>query len=318
MRYSREIKTGVFAVVSILLFILGYQYMKNSKLFQVSREFYVVYENVVGLEAGAPVTINGMRVGKVKNLALANKAGDGVLVTFLLENDFEFPKSSVVKIYASGIIGGNNLAIFPAVGDPIMAQAGDTLRGELESGMIDGLIEKFSPIEKSLLSTLTKVDSVLSDIDQVLDARSKQHLRQSMESLSVAMEQLSQTATGLNVLVDRNQNELDAAFKSILKTSTNLETITDSIAAVNTAQMLKDLSGSISALNQITNSMAQGEGSLGALIQDDGLYQDLRTLTEDAQNLLKDIKSQPKRYVHFSLFGRKDDTQEHQPNKKDN
>ena len=82
--------------------------------------------------------------------------------------------------------------------------------------------------------------------------------------------------------------------------------------------MLKDLSGSISALNQITNSMAQGEGSLGALIQDDGLYQDLRTLTEDAQNLLKDIKSQPKRYVHFSLFGRKDDTQEHQPNKKDN
>ena len=292
--------------------------MKNSKLFQVSREFYVVYENVVGLEAGAPVTINGMRVGKVKNLALANKAGDGVLVTFLLENDFEFPKSSLVKISASGIIGGNNLAILPAVGDSIMARAGDTLRGELESGMIDGLIEKFSPIEKSLLSTLTKVDSVLSDIDQVLDARSKQHLRQSMESLSVAMDQLSQTATGLNVLVDRNQNELDAAFKSILKTSTNLETITDSIAAVNTAQMLKDLSGSISALNQITNSMAQGEGSLGALIQDDGLYQDLRTLTEDAQNLLKDIKSQPKRYVHFSLFGRKDDTQEHQPNKKDN
>lgn len=292
--------------------------MKNSKLFQVSREFYVVYENVVGLEEGAPVTVNGMRVGKVKNLSLANKEGDRVLVAFLLESDFEFPKSSVIKIYASGIIGGNNLAILPAAGDSVMAKAGDTLRGELESGMIDGLIEKFSPIEKSLLSTLTKVDSVLSDIDQVLDARSKEHLRQSMESLSVAMDQLSQTATGLNVLVDRNQNELDAAFKSILKTSTNLETITDSIAAVNTAQMLKDLSGSISALNQITSSMARGEGSLGALIKDDNLYQDLRTLTEDAQNLLKDIKSQPKRYVHFSLFGRKDEPQEDQTNKKDN
>ena len=87
MRYSREIKTGVFAVVSILLFILGYQYMKNSKLFQVSREFYVVYENVVGLEEGAPVTVNGMRIGKVKNLSLANIAGDGVLVAFILESD---------------------------------------------------------------------------------------------------------------------------------------------------------------------------------------------------------------------------------------
>ena len=82
--------------------------------------------------------------------------------------------------------------------------------------------------------------------------------------------------------------------------------------------MLKDLSGSISALNQITSSMARGEGSLGALIKDDNLYQDLRTLTEDAQNLLKDIKSQPKRYVHFSLFGRKDEPQEDQTNKKDN
>lgn len=307
MRFSREIKTGVFAVFSILLFILGYQYIKNSKLFQTSREFFVVYENVVGLEAGAPVTINGMRVGKVKNLSLANKAGDAVLVSFLIENDFEFSQSSVIKIYASGIIGGNNLAIIPSAENKIMARSGDTLKGELESGMIDGLIEKFSPIEKSLLSTLTKVDSVISDVDQVLDQKSKENLRKSMMSLSVAMDQLSQTATGLNVLVDRNQNELDAAFKSILKTSRNLETITDSIAAVNTAQMLKDLSGSISALNTITTSMAEGEGSLGALMQDKGLYDDLRTLSEDAQNLLKDIQERPKRYVHFSLFGRKDE-----------
>ncbi len=315
MRFSREIKTGVFAVISILLFILGYQYMKNSKLFQTSREFYVIYENVVGLEAGAPVTINGMRVGKVKELSLANKNGDAVLVTFEIEDEFEFAKSSVIKIYASGIIGGKNLAILPATGDPVIARSGDTLAGELESGMIDGLIEKFSPIEKSLLSTMTKVDSVLSDVDQILDKKSKENLRKSMESLSVAMDQLSQTATGLNVLVDRNQNELDAAFKSILKTSTNLETITDSIAAVNTAQMLKVLSGSINALNKITNSMAEGQGTLGALMQDKGLYDDLRTFTEEAQNLLKDIKERPKRYVHFSLFG-KSEAEDNSSNKK--
>ena len=289
--------------------------MKNSKLFQTSREFYVIYDNVVGLEAGAPVTVNGMRVGRVKELSLANNSADAILVSFVIESDFEFSKSSVIKIYASGIIGGNNLAVLPASGDPVMARSGDTLRGELESGMIDGLIEKFTPIEKSLLSTLTKVDSVLSDVDQVFDQKSKENLRRSMESLSIAMDQLSQTATGLNLLVDRNQNELDAAFKSILKTSSNLETITDSIAAVNTAEMLKDLSGSISALNKITNSMADGEGSLGALMQDKGLYNDLRILTEDAQNLLKDIKSQPKRYVHFSLFGRKDEPQNNKDDK---
>ena len=318
MRYSREIKTGVFALFSVLLFIFGYQFIKNSSLFQTSKEFYVVYDNVVGLENGAPVTINGMRVGKVKNLSLANKVGDAVLVSFVIDNDFEFSKSSVIKIYSSGIIGGNNLAVIPASDDPIMAQAGDTLRGELEAGLIDGLIEKFTPLEKSIISTLTKVDTVLLDIDQVLDTQTRMHLRQSMKSLSVTMDQLSQTAAGLNELVGRNQNELDAAFKSITKTSTNLEIITDSIAAVNTAQMLTDLSGSIKALNQITNSMAEGQGSLGALIQDDGLYNDLRSLTEDAQNLLQDIKNQPKRYVHFSLFGRKDKPTETQSNNADN
>lgn len=314
MRISREIKTGVFAVVSILLFILGYQYMKNSNLFQTSRVFYVVYDNVVGLETGAPVTINGMRVGQIKDLSLKNKAGDAVIVTFDIESDFEFSRSSVIKIYASGIIGGNNLAVLPDPKDPVLARSGDTLKGELESGLIDGLIEKFSPIEKSLLSTLTKVDSVLSDFDQVLDSATKEHLRQSMDAMSVAMDQLSQTATGLNRLVDNNQKELDLTFKSLSRTSQNLEAITDSIASVDTAQMLKDFSGSVKALNQITNTMAEGEGSLGAMINDKGLYEDLRKLTEDAQNLLQNIKDEPKRYVHFSLFGKKDKATDNKAN----
>ena len=314
MRFSREIKTGVFAVVSILLFILGYQFMKNSNLFKTSRVFYVVYDNVVGLETGAPVTINGMRVGQIKNLSLKNKAGDAVIVTFDIESDFEFSRSSVIKIYASGIIGGNNLAVLPDPDDSVMAKSGDTLRGELESGLIDGLIEKFSPIEKSLLSTLTKVDSVLSDFDQVLDSATKEHLRQSMDARSVAMDQLSQTATGLNRLVDNNQKELDLTFKSLSRTSQNLEAITDSIASADTAQMLKDLSGSVKALNQITNTMAEGEGSLGAMINDKGLYEDLRKLTEDAQNLLQNIKDEPKRYVHFSLFGKKDKATDNKAN----
>jgi len=314
LRVSREIKTGVFAVVSILLFILGYQYMKNSNLFQTSRVFYVVYDNVVGLETGAPVTINGIRVGQIKDLSLKNKAGDAVIVTFDIESDLEFSRSSVIKIYASGIIGGNNLAVLPDPEDPVLARSGDTLKGELESGLIDGLIEKFSPIEKSLLSTLTKVDSVLSDFDQVLDAASKENLRQSMDAMSVAMEQLGQTATGLNRLVDNNQKKLDLTFKSLSRTSQNLAAITDSIASADTAQMLKDLSGSVKALNQITNTMAEGEGSLGAMINDKGLYEDLRKLTQDAQNLLQNIKDEPKRYVHFSLFGKKDKATDNKAN----
>ncbi len=308
MTFSRELKTGVFAVVSILLFILGFQYMRDSKLFQVSREFHVVYPNVVGLERSAAVTINGMKVGKVSDIKLINSQGDAVMVTFIIEDDFEFSKSSVIKIYRSGIIGGNNLAVLTNGSDPMIAQAGDTLVGALESGMIDGLIEKFTPIEKSLLSTLTKVDSVMLDLDQVLDQAAKRHLRQSMADLSSTMDQLNQTATSLNTLVQHNEAYLNNTFADLGRTASNMAKITDSIALINSATLLNDLSESMNALKQITAAMASGEGTLGALINDPSLYQNLEQVTKEAQKLVEDIKAQPKRYVHFSLFGSKEES----------
>ena len=308
MTFSRELKTGVFAVVSILLFILGFQYMRDSKLFQVSREFHVVYPNVVGLERSAAVTINGMKVGKVSDIKLINSQGDAVMVTFIIQDDFEFSKSSVIKIYRSGIIGGNNLAVLTNGSDPMIAQAGDTLVGALESGMIDGLIEKFTPIEKSLLSTLTKVDSVMLDLDQVLDQAAKRHLRQSMADLSSTMDQLNQTATSLNTLVQHNEAYLNNTFADLGRTASNMAKITDSIALINSATLLNDLSESMNALKQITAAMASGEGTLGALINDPSLYQNLEQVTKEAQKLVEDIKAQPKRYVHFSLFGSKEES----------
>ena len=308
MTFSKELKTGVFAVVSILLFILGFQYMRDSKLFQVSREFHVVYPNVVGLERSAAVTINGMKVGKVSDIKLINSQGDAVMVTFIIEDDFEFSKSSVIKIYRSGIIGGNNLAVLTNGSDPMIAQAGDTLVGALESGMIDGLIEKFTPIEKSLLSTLTKVDSVMMDLDQVLDQAAKRHLRQSMADLSSTMDQLNQTATSLNTLVQHNEAYLNNTFADLGRTASNMAKITDSIALINSATLLNDLSESMNALKQITAAMASGEGTLGALINDPSLYQNLEQVTKEAQKLVEDIKAQPKRYVHFSLFGSKEES----------
>ena len=308
MTFSKELKTGVFAVVSILLFILGFQYMRDSKLFQVSREFHVVYPNVVGLERSAAVTINGMKVGKVSDIKLINSQGDAVMVTFIIQDDFEFSKSSVIKIYRSGIIGGNNLAVLTNGSDPMIAQAGDTLVGALESGMIDGLIEKFTPIEKSLLSTLTKVDSVMMDLDQVLDQAAKRHLRQSMADLSSTMDQLNQTATSLNTLVQHNEAYLNNTFADLGRTASNMAKITDSIALINSATLLNDLSESMNALKQITAAMASGEGTLGALINDPSLYQNLEQVTKEAQKLVEDIKAQPKRYVHFSLFGSKEES----------
>lgn len=308
MTFSKELNTGVFAVVSILLFILGFQYMRDSKLFQVSREFHVVYPNVVGLERSAAVTINGMKVGKVSDIKLINSQGDAVMVTFIIEDDFEFSKSSVIKIYRSGIIGGNNLAVLTNGSDPMIAQAGDTLVGALESGMIDGLIEKFTPIEKSLLSTLTKVDSVMLDLDQVLDQAAKRHLRQSMADLSSTMDQLNQTATSLNTLVQHNEAYLNNTFADLGRTASNMAKITDSIALINSATLLNDLSESMNALKQITAAMASGEGTLGALINDPSLYQNLEQVTKEAQKLVEDIKAQPKRYVHFSLFGSKEES----------
>ena len=305
MKLSREVKTGIFALVAILLFVWGYNFLKGSDLFQESQIYYVKYNNVAGLGPAAPVTVNGMQVGKVKDVYLATNKGGEVIVEFIIDKDFHFSKSSTIKIYSSGVIGCNNLGVIPDYGSKDMAKSGDTLKGEVQAGMIDGILERFNPIQKSLLTSLQKLDSVLDDLHYVMDKDTKRNFKESIAKLNQTMSSFNGAASKMDALLGENDEKLSNTFTNLDKTTENFARFSDSLAQIETGKMMKDLQGSIDKFNSIVSQIESGEGSVGKLLKDEKLYDNLEGAAKQLEQLLQDMKLNPKRYVHFSLFGKR-------------
>lgn len=304
MKLTREVKTGIFAITAILLFIFGYTFLKGSNLFYSGRNFFVKYDNVNGLASSAPVTVNGFQIGKVKNIEISDK-NDGLIVSFSVNDDFEFSRNSVVEIYSSGLIGGNNLGILPEYDSSNIAVSGDTLRGAIQEGMIDGLKDSFAPLEKSLKSTLTQLDSVLTSVNQILDEKSKENLRLAIADLSVTMNNFKGVSNNLDLLLVDNKQKLDSTFTNLDITAQNFAKFSESLAQIEIDQMIKDLESTLAGLDDMMKALERGEGTLGKLLNDDELYDNLAGASAELEALLKDLKLNPKRYMHFSVFGKK-------------
>ena len=304
MKLSREVKTGILAIGALLLFIFGYSFLKGSNLFDSSRTFYVKYDNVAGLSSSAPVTVNGLQIGKVKGIELS-KNRDGLVVKFSVDNDFEFSRNSVVQIYSSGFISGNNLGILPEYDANNVAKNGDTLQGEIQKGMIDGIMDKFGPIETSLKTTLAKLDTVLGDVDEVMDDKTKENLRKSIASFNETMVAFKGISRNMNALVSENKDKMNSTFANLDVTSANFAKLSDSLSQIEMGKMVKDLENAIGSFNGVMKGIDEGEGSIGKLLKDEKLYDNLTGASAQLEALLEDMKLNPKRYVHFSLFGKR-------------
>ena len=304
MRFTREVKTGILAIGAILLFIFGYNFLKGTNLFQDSRVFYVKYQNVEGLASSAPVTINGLTVGKVNDIRFANEAG-GLVVEFTVENDFNFSRSSMVIIYNSGLIGGKNLGIFAEYDLENMAKSGDTLRGEVDYGMLDAVSKALGPLQRKLTTTLSSVDSVLVSVNDILDEDTKLGLRQAIKNLDATMNSLGGASGRLNTLLATNSGKLDRTFTNLDDMSANFSKFSDSLAQLETGKLVSDLQKVITKFDAIASGLEKGEGSVGKLLKDDELYNNLEGASRQLEQLLQDVKLNPKRYVNISVFGKK-------------
>jgi len=309
LKLSREVKTGILALGAIALFILGYNFLAGSNLLNSSRTFYVKYSNVEGLAASAPVTINGLQVGKVQSIDFANQSGE-LVVTFSVDKDFKFSKNSMVQIYSSGFIGGNNLGIVPKYDANNLAKDQDTLMGEYKKGLLDGVIDTFEPLEESFKNTLVKLDSVLAGVNDILDAPTRQKLKSTISDLSTTVASFKGASRNMNTLLAENKDKLSNTFGNLEVTSKNFAQLSDSLAQIETGKMVKDIEGVTSQLNNLMTQIQSGEGSVGKLLNDEKLYDNLSGASLQLEQLLEDMKLNPKRYVHFSLFGKRAKTYE--------
>lgn len=303
MKLSKEVKTGLLALVAIALLIFGYSFLKGSNLLDNDRTFYAVYDNVQGLDPSSSVTINGLEVGKVMSINFAGPEGN-LVVTFNVKNDFNFSRDSEAQIYGGGLIGGKSLAIVPKYDNNKMAKSGDTLSGTIDEGIFELVNDRLTPLQKKVESVIGQTDSVLVAVNDVLDPNTRENLRKAIEDLSQTATSFNSASQSLNGLLTDNRNKLNRTFTNLDQMSGNFKSISDSLAQLEIGQLVSNMEKVVSDFEQVSSKLNSNEGTVGKLINDDQLYNNLELATKQMQELMQDIKLNPKRYVHFSVFGK--------------
>ncbi|MGV6828458.1 MAG: MlaD family protein [Flavobacteriales bacterium] len=303
MKLSREVKTAIFAIVTILLFIFGYNFLKGTSLFVNSRTFYVKYQSVEGLTQSAPVTINGLTVGKIKNIDFADSEGK-LLVTFSVDKDFDFSKNSLVRIYSTSLIGGKALAILPGTGSQ-KAISGDYLEGQIEKGMLETVSGGLKPLETRVINTMSNLDTLLTNVNTILDKDTQANLKLAIANLNQTMASFKGASRNLDAILNTNKNKLDHTFSNLEEITNHFSKFSEELAKVEVETLVQDLEKMISGFQGIISDMENGKGSIGKLLKDEKLYQNLEGASKQLEELLQDVKLHPKRYIHLSVFGKK-------------
>ncbi len=304
LKLSREVKTGVIVLVGILAFIFGLSYLKSSPLFENNKTFYAVYENVGGLQPGTQVSINGYNVGNVTSIGFKDSSGK-LLVAFTVSNEFDFSQNSIAELFDTGIIGGKGIQIVPVFDGAPNAKSGDTLQSKIKPGITELVQQKLTPLQMKVEGAVSNADTLLMNVNQILDDPTKKQLKETIVSLNQLVKAFKGSADKINVLLENNQEQLDSSLKNVSKITSNFSKLSDSLASVDLAGTLTNFQTTVDKLNAILGKIEKGEGSLGKLHQDDALYNNLSAASRELDLLLQDFRLNPKRYVNVSVFGKK-------------
>jgi len=304
IKLSREFKTGLVAVITIILFIWGFSFIKNNNIFKKERTFYAVYKNVQGLEASGLVTINGFKVGKIDKISFDPNKKGFLVVKIGLNNDFKFSKKSIAKIYSSDLIGTKSLSIIPNYQGKI-AKNGDTLKSEIEPGIFELLNDKVAPLQAKFESLVANTDLLMLKVNNILDEKTENNLKASINSLKNTLFLFAKTTKRIDSLIVGNQSNIGDILNNSKNISQNISTLTDSLNKVDLAGTIVEFHKTITNLDNILSNINAGKGNVGKLLKDEKLYQNFTNASKQLEELLRDMKLHPKRYVHFSLFGKK-------------
>ena len=314
MKLTNEIKAALIIIGGIFLFLLGFNFLNGTSLLKHENTHYAVYDNVEGLQIGTKVTVSGLIVGKVATIDFLSNTAK-ILVSFTLRNDVQFSSSSVAELYEASLIGGKSIAIIPDYSSAIMLQDGDTLNTAVKPGLTDVVNQQIAPLQQKLERALVNADSLFTGINTVLNQEGKDNMSTTLADLSKTIKSINGVAASLDQLLDSQEGNLTTTLDNFAKISSNVNQLTDSLAQSNIKQTLVAFENTVNRLNGILSDIEQGKGSMGKLMKDESVYNNIQATTKEIELLIKDLKEHPKRYVHFSLFGKKETPYEEKKNK---
>lgn len=306
MNLSRELKTAFFIIGCILVFIFGFSYLKGSSLLSKEKVVHALYNDVEGLVVGANVTISGMNVGKVRAIDF-DENYDKIKVTFTLRDDLVFSNQSVAQLYEAGLIGGKAIAILPQYDSTVEAVADhDVLPSEIKPGLTELVNQQIAPLQDKIEGLLTSADSLFAGVSNVMNYETQNNIKVTLEGLAATVNNINALSSSVNRILEANEKGFASTLNNLDDVTQNLTQLTDSINQMPLVSTVKNFEATSAQLKKIIDGLESGEGSAGQLLNDKALYDNLVTSSESLDALLTDLKEHPKRYVHFSIFGRKE------------
>ena len=300
MKNKNEIKTGILVVIGIGLFIFGFSYLKSNDIFVSDRTFYAVYDDVEGVVNGTPVTVNGFPVGSIQDISFFKN--NNLLVKFRVENDLTFSINSIAQIYETGLIGGKALAIIPANDNSRIAVSRDTLRSSVAPGLTELVNEKLTPLQENIESMIVSANEVLSKVSLIFDDSTRTNLKTIVSDFTETIRDLKETSAVLK----SNKLNIDKIIDNALDISTDLSEISKTINQSELDLIIGNFKIFSNDLALILEKINDSNGTFSKLIENDTLFQNLNNASKSIDLLLEDIRLNPKRYIHFSIFGKKD------------
>lgn len=309
MNLSREVKTAILILGCLGTFIFGFSYLKGTSIFDNDKVLYAAYEDVEGLVVGAKVTINGFSVGKVKNIDF-DENYQNILVSFNVRNDLSFSNQSVAQLYEAGLIGGKAIAIIPQYDSATAIKNGDILPSEIKPGLTELVNQQIAPLQDKIEGLLTSAYSLFAGVSNVLNYESQNNLKLALNGLTESISNINNLSKSMSRIVNANEKVFNSTMGHVESTSKNLSQLTDSLSRIEFGVTMKNMEVASEQLKSILSNLEEGQGSAGKLLNDDALYTELLHSSEALEALLTDLKDHPKKYVHFSLFGRKNKSNE--------
>lgn len=320
MALKKEVKTGIVVVVALSMLIFGLNFLKGINLFTHTKTIYAIYTDVQGVVPSNPIVVNGFHVGQIKKIAIEPNTSGKIVVTIQITNtDVKIPKNSVAKIFSSDFLGSK--AIELDLGNaPELIQDGDTLPSSVEETIKETVDKQVLPLKKKVESLISSLDTTIGIIDGIFNKDTRDNLTQSIKSIRVSLGHIENTTVSVDQLmgsekthiasildkVDQISTTLASNSKNLTKIITNFANISDTIAKANIHRTLQNADSALYYTSQIMGRINKGQGTLGMLSKDTALYMRLSRSSDDLDKLLQDFKAHPKRYVHFSVFGKKD------------
>lgn len=312
MKISKEIKAGLIALLAIAGFVVLYQFMKGKSLFTTDDIYYAKYDNVEGLEASSPVSLNGLKVGQVdKIIPITDRSGKIHFVIKVVVNDeFKFPNGSTLEIFEPGLMSGKQMRINMVYGGPI-AKDGDTLSGAYKPSLLNGLSSQIKPVKDQLQNVLLRVDSLTNSANKLMDEGNRQEIKSLLINLNRTVAAFESTSRNANSLLANNdgrvQKVLDNANIAVLSANTAVGkygNLADNIDVKKLNNTVDNLDKTVNNLNSVISDMKSGKGSLGKMLNDDQLYNNLEQTSKNLNELVIDLKTNPKKYINISVFGK--------------